>query len=403
MLLAVIAIGALALAVLAGPVNTIAQDEAAEPTVEAIEQPEVTPEEGAAERPIAGPGSGSEPVTEPGAETEPTAEPGAAAGEGATTAGTAGEDAPASSAPAMPSLAYAPGVPACEPGPGQPSEVPAGGNVDFDCALDVWVTGEWLEPEAVSIDWEVEATGNDGWQVRLLPPAEPGTAPTWTEPAGVTAAFRHMGPLANAGSVAPGAFVATERLAFGVRLHRGDCVAAADPVRLDIDARVTSATEGVDAALLEPEPDPVFLSPPLAPLETVEPSVAIVDVAIDPTTFSLTDQVTRGSVTIRVDNPVRQCESWTVSVRVQGFVGLEFEEDAVLTERGKLVDAPAPGYEAASGDGDSPWPADVVSVIHASAGAGSYTQTIGFVLTIPGQVSTGAYQAKVVVTVDPVR
>ncbi len=66
-----------------------------------------------------------------------------------------------------------------------------------------------------------------------------------------------------------------------------------------------------------------------------------------------------------------------------------------LQSTGDLNDAPPDGYLSVPPGEESSLVSLVnVSVVQAGAAAGSYTQTIGFELTIPGQLGAGAFDAQ---------
>jgi hypothetical protein len=149
------------------------------------------------------------------------------------------------------------------------------------------------------------------------------------------------------------------------------------------------------------QPRSIGLEPETAPVPRAEPHIAIQAIAIDPIAFSLDDQVTYGAVTIVVTNDVYQCESWNVALSVQAFVGEAITNLTTLTDIGPLLGAPATGYATSDLTAGTPLTDPVtVSVVTSGAAPGSYTQTIGFDLTVPGRTSTGAYASRVSVTVD---
>jgi len=147
---------------------------------------------------------------------------------------------------------------------------------------------------------------------------------------------------------------------------------------------------------------PLEVHPLLAPIIYIPPIVSIVDFAIAPVEFSLSDQTTQGTLTIQVENAEMQCQDSIVSVSVQAFTGTDVQDSVILLSIGDLIEAPSDRYIPVSpGEASSLVSLVNVSVVQAGAAAGSYTQTIGFELTIPGQLNAGVFDAQASAAVEP--
>jgi hypothetical protein len=289
-------------------------------------------------------------------------------------------------------------APDCAPLAGGPTAVEAGGAIDYDCVYKVKLIGERIAPTWIAIDWSIVAKATDGWNAQLsLAPNDP-TAWTPLEAGkatvGVQTSWRP-----DASDAVVDAFNNSAEITFRLRLTRPACNTAAPTIDLTLAANVTMPGHD-DAVITQPvdQPQPFSLTPELEPLVVAEPTVSITGFAIAPVAFSLTDQVTTGTVTIAIDNPVPQCRDWNVLVDVQSFVGDAVNGAVRLSAIGPVDGA---GVEAAApplSDQDGP---SVVAVIHAGAQPGQWTQTLGFDLTIPGQTGSGGYQSRATAGVVP--
>jgi hypothetical protein len=306
---------------------------------------------------------------------------------------------PAPAQPPAPVLIVKPRLaPDCAPLAGGPAAVAAGDAIDYDCRYKVKLIGERIAPAWIAIDWSVAVDATDGWGAQLsLAPNDPTSwTPLDANPARVQA---RTGWRPDASNDVVDTFNNSAELVFRLRLTRPACGAAVPKVEVTLTANVTlPGHDGVTITQPTDQPQPFSLTPELAPLVVAEPTVSITDFAIAPVAFSLTDQVTAGTVTIAIDNADLQCRDWNVLVDMQSFVGDAVNGDVRLSAIG-LVDGT--GVEAAAlppSDQNGPY---VVAVIHAGAQPGQWIQTLGFELTIPGQTSSGGYQSRATASVVP--
>lgn len=303
----------------------------------------------------------------------------------------------------LPTLSFSPAShPVCKPVDDRPDVVAAGESLDYRCSFALDLAAAHLAPSTVLIDWSVNASVTAGWSTQLLPP---GADSQWTAEGSDIAGFAHQSLLADpdlTDSTDP--FTTRQRIAFGLRLHRPDCGAETPSIELAVSAVPSIPT--VENAVVTQErdqPDPYELTPVLAPIAETAPTVTIQDVAITPSTFSLTDQVTHGTLTIVVDNPTQQCHAWNVVVGLRAFTDREIPDAAVLRAVGDPSGASGAGIVAVGPQTDRQSLATpvVVAVVQAGADPGRSTQTLGFDLTIPGQTSVGAYRARATADVAP--
>jgi hypothetical protein len=167
------------------------------------------------------------------------------------------------------------------------------------------------------------------------------------------------------------------------------CSVPAEHLPIDIVAALSSDLRLADTVLL--------------PIARIAPTVTIEEFSIMPVAFSLESRVTPGTMTIHVESAAPQCEEWMVLVSVQTCGGTQPETPASLTSVGNLIGAPSSGYRGVDSErGASLGSPVMVSIVGYGAEPGVYTQTIGFELTLPGQLSAGAYNAQASVTIAPV-
>jgi hypothetical protein len=321
-------------------------------------------------------------------------------------------------------LRYTPAVaPTCSITPNAATEgVPAGGVIEYSCSYELDLAGKHLIPSAINVEWTIDASIGDGWTIQLLAPSK--NRPSWTDPnvpvasASFQTAYRREVRDAGVEPSVPSRIAKldtkgqtidtlddTAIVRFGVRVHRPRCAEAAVPIRLGLTGVASlPGSDDADTRINGSQPDPFFFEPDLAPIEVVAPVVTVQDFSLEPVAFSLDDQVTHGTVTILVENSIYQCQDWHVAVAVRAIVDGDVQDLFSLGQVGNPTDSTMSGVTVtASQSGRKLTNPIVVSVVHTGARIGTYTQTIGFNLTIPGQTSAGSYAARVIAAVDPVQ
>ena len=297
----------------------------------------------------------------------------------------------------------------CVPASGLVDDViEAGASLDYTCSFATDLHAENVPLDGIDLSWSVSTSIDDGWQVQLATDSIDSGA--WSEPGHnraeiATQAIDRSTLTDSAAEDDPAVNTVTGSVAlpFNLRLTRPAC--ATDAPTLTLTLSSTATVPGNDQAIVTQEGDPlppIELHPQLAPITYIAPTVSIVDFAITPVEFSLSDQTTQGTLTIHVENSVLQCQDSVVSVSVQAFTGTDVQDIVSLQSAGELIDAPLDGYlSIPPGEDSSLVSLANVSVVQAGAAAGSYTQTIGFELAIPGQLGAGAFDAQASVVVEP--
>ena len=297
----------------------------------------------------------------------------------------------------------------CVPASGIVDDViEAGGWLDYGCSFATELHAENVPLDGIDLSWSVTASTDDGWQVQLATDSIDSGA--WSESGHNRAeiganAYDRTALVESAAGDDPSINTVSGMvtLPFNLRLSRPACASVAPIVTLSLSSVVS--VPGNDEAIVTQEGDPIppiELYPQLAPITSIAPTVSIVDFAIAPVEFSLSDQTTQGTLTIHVENSVMQCQDSIVSVSVQAFTGTDVRDIVTLQSTGDLTDAPPDGYIAVPlGEASSLVSLVSVSVVQAGAAAGSYTQTIGFELAIPGQLSAGEFGAQASAVVEP--
>jgi hypothetical protein len=345
----------------------------------------------------------AEPATEPAAATlTPTVEPTPTATptpsvipteisepEAATTV-TAQPEATPEMTPAALGYALAPES-KCKPAPEQAEEVASGGFVDYDCTMDVQLSGKHLDPAEVRLNWRVEAVVENGWQVQLLPPAvDPNVEPQWTEITTEPAKFRHESEVGDPTTQDDGSFTATEKLSFGLRLHRSGCGAVADPVKLKVTAKAeTPHLDDVAIERLSPKPEPFLLNPPRAAVP--DPVIAFGG-ALDFGTVEVTAGGPTGSernrtVSLTITGLDLACGDWIVTVSAQTLGS----SDGSRISASYLTLTGIDGQALPDGGCDLDLGCDI-AVLHAPAtDAATATYTLDITLALPEQPQMGAF------------
>jgi hypothetical protein len=298
--------------------------------------------------------------------------------------------------------------PRCVPAPAQDSEsIDAGATFDYQCEYSADVIGAGVAPADIALNWSVAAAVAEPWeiQVRRAPDDDDHDAPTWSEAGRATfdRSFQ-TGIEQDPSHDVADALDETARFVFDLRLRRPPCAVVSEPIVLSTSVGV-SATADPDLVISRNpvEVEPLTLVPELTPLIESPPTVSIVAYEIAPTTFSLTDQVTQGSLTIQIENPAMQCRSWAVSVQAEAFVGDPLPGSIELAAVGDpsgsgsgaaYVVQPSAGVRSV----DEPV---VISVVPAGAEPGISTQTVQLSLSIPGQIGVGVYTSRATAAVTP--
>lgn len=284
-------------------------------------------------------------------------------------------------------------------------QIAAGGTLDYDCTFAIDLHGQNLTTDQIALAWNVSATTESMWSVRLSSATIDNGA--WSDPgqtAQLVADSANLNPLA-ATADADGQGTRLDgriTLSFQMRLERPSC--ASDPVSFALSASATASTPGAPAAtatLDGAQPDPLTIMPSLAPLVVSAPVVTIESVSIEPVAFSLDDRTTTGTMTIRVDTSTPQCSAHDIAISVQTFVGTDISDATSIISTGALSGAPDGAYIAILPEAGTPLaPSVVVSTIEAGATPGSYTQTISFKVAVPGQIVAGTFDVRASATVE---
>jgi hypothetical protein len=361
---------------------------------------------------VATPGIEVDVPDEPPVELQPTEDTGTGDVEAESTQAPDPVDDPTAEPTATPQamLTYSQNANAtCMPASGLADAViDAGASLDYICSFATDLHAENVPLDGIDLSWSASASVDDGWDVQLATDSIDSGA--WSESghnrADLETHAYDQSVLNNSASgddPAVNIVTGTVTLSFKLRLSRPACASDAPTVTLALSS-VASVPDNNQAIVTQdgdPLP-PVELHPQLAPITYVPPTISIVDFAIAPVEFSLSDQTTEGTLTIQVENAAMQCQNSVVSVSVQAFTGTDLQDTVTLQSTGDLFDAPAEGYVAVPPGEDISLVSLVnVSVVQAGAAAGSYTQTMGFELTIPGQLSAGAFDAQASAVVEP--
>jgi hypothetical protein len=290
----------------------------------------------------------------------------------------------------------------------QPSEadaagiIAAGATFDYDCAITTEIAAGQVLPGDITIDWLISAHSEGAWSIQVMSPwVDEGR---WSEPGfqQEELAITSSGPESLATGVA-GELAGTVTLPFGIRLFRPACDAALPFIQ--VEATVLASVPLNDAVVTErtsDQPAPLTLAPLLAAVPDIAPAVSIEYVAVDPVPFSLSEQTTNGSIAIRIDNPIVQCRSWTVQVSIATYAGSTPVGVTTVTAAGAIENATGDGFvqfaiDPALGLG----PSASVSTVQPGAAPGSFTQTIDFVVILPGQLSAGVLTVQATASVVP--
>lgn len=307
------------------------------------------------------------------------------------------------------SLTYSIAAPiACAPVSGIADEpISAGGTLDYDCTFPVDLHGKNLSPDQIAVAWTVSASSESTWSVQLAAPAVSGG--NWSDPgqhlAQIGSDHANLDVLSVTPAPADGQDALVDgrlTIAFQLRLERPQCTS--DPVAFQVSAGATASTPGAPQATVVldgAQPDPLTVTPSLAPLVVAAPVVSIESVTIDPVAFSLDDRTTSGVLTIHVENSTMQCSASDVAISVQAFVGTDISNSTGIVSVGALTGVPDGNYVALAPDAGTSLNAYVVvSTIEAGATPGSYTQTISFEVAVPGQISAGTFDVRASATVE---
>ena len=300
-----------------------------------------------------------------------------------------------------PTLAYDTStLPSCLPV--SSDTIAAGSELEYACTYTISLDGANVDPATIAVDWSVSASVGGDWSVQLLDPT--GDPAAWTEPGLASAELGFQTAYSYDFSVGPVQAlqdVATNQ--FGMRIFRPEC--SSDPVRVELDVAGVASMPGDGAAMVTTntaQPLTATIDPVLAPLDMTLPTVSIVDVSVDPVAFSLTDSKTHGALTIRVDNPMLQCQPSNVSVSLLASAGSAIEHGALVSSVGSLDESSiAAAQPDGSGQGSNLDTFVVVSTVPDRAEAGSYLQTIDFELMVPGAIAVGTYRLDASAVVEP--
>jgi len=305
--------------------------------------------------------------------------------------------------PPPPHLTYAP-APAisCQPAaPYADGVIAAGASFDYDCTVAVDISAQRLRPGDLALDWHVSVTSDGDWSIQI------STAPldesAWSEPTLDRAEIstRSAGPETLA--TAEGELAGTVSLPFGVRLVRPACAAVLPLIQVEAAVAVSATADGdVITEQTADQPEPLTLAPQPAAIPEGAPAVTIEQFYVAPVSFSLVAQATTGTITVRIDNSVIQCHAWTLLLSITASTGgVSVGESSALSVEA-ITDTTGGGYTAitAAQNASLTSPAGVGVVLFGAA-PGSFTQTITFTLTIPGQLRAGTVNVQATAIVEP--
>lgn len=406
LVLTLVAIVALLVSAL-GPALAMAQDDPGTPVIDITpESSDERSDDGSAndtdanppvDQTVVTPESDPRPTTEPTVEAEPAVD-----GESVAVNESAEPTPTAAAVPPVPALSYAPAAePECRPAPGQPSAVPLGGFIDYDCEMTVELAGERLDPAAVRIAWRVEATTREGWQARLRPPAtEQNPEPRWTDPA-KPAEFRHESAIGDLTAQDGDGFAATERLAFGVRLHRTGCGDEAAPLALAVAVDAAApGLDGVEIVALAPRPEPLWLVPALAPV--AEPALAVSgslnfgEIPVD--ALGVREEPAPQTLRVTVSGLDRACGTWELGLTATAPDGdADAEPAAASLVLVSIDDEPIADGGCALDGG-----CRVATLDTGASSAPAVTFTLSIALILPDQPALSAHVAALRISLDQV-
>lgn len=310
----------------------------------------------------------------------------------------------AEATPPTPHMTFTPSLePVCLPAPAfAGGSIAAGASFDYDCTLSVEISAKQLIPGDIAIDWAVSASVEGTWSVQVMTPwIEEGA---WSEPGLSLAELFVISQAPDALLLETASLLSgTVTLPFGLRLYRPAC--STDLPLITVATGVAARVPANDAALVTQQaeqPLPIQLAPDLAPVPDVSPTVSIEQVVVTPVPFSLTEQTTTGLMTVRVDNPIVQCRPWSVQVSVETYAGSVPVGITSVIAVGAIDNATGGGYyplafDPALGVGQSAG----ASFVETGATPGSFTQTIEFTVTLPGQLSAGVLTVHATAIVEP--
>lgn len=314
------------------------------------------------------------------------------------------EETPAETPPPSPSLTYAPADhPNCKTADQQPETVAHGANLDYDCSFKVTLSGDHLAPSAVQLDWTVLAGVESGWAIQFLPPAsQPEQPRAWTAESSDTPGFQfRSGIVDDTLADASDPFQTSQKLTFGVRVHRAVCETDPQPIALDV--AVSASLPGLDGATVEelaPQTEPYKLAPILAPIP--EPTLSFGgslnfgDVAVD--AFGVQQAPAPQSITVTVSGLDQACGDWNLQLKAKKLGG---EDGSVISAKSlnlvSIDDNPTPDGGCALNRG-----CEIAVVTAGPDVAPAVTYTLGVSLVLPDQPHATTFNSKLTATLAEV-